>query len=148
MRRIVIGSALLLAACGSGKKAEEAPTGSAFDLQTLAEADMADLGEEGAGCSFYGGPDASGDPLLVSDEASATFKTGGKLVTIKVSAKKQKRSGPSQEFSGKGYLIAFAQMGQPKPDGEEGTSWPARLNLLDAQGSPLYAKDGTLYCGA
>ncbi len=113
-------------------------------LQPLNEADSAQAGLEGAGCSFA--PTGQEEPVLLADLSVAVVKAKDMTMTLAVDG-----NAPSgqERYAGQTHTARIEHAAGPgAPWGDEGVSWQAVLTVQDPDQREVYRSAGTFVCSA
>lgn len=162
MRRLLLLIVLPLAACKPDASPEEQARRDAADvaavekaqavrapaqplrLQPLGEADGAQAGLSGAGCSFV--PAGFDQPVLLADMHRAIVKAADATSALAVDVG---TDGAVRRYVGKAHTARIETAGGGgSRSGEEGMEYPATMTMQDADKREVYRAVGTLYCGA
>ena len=162
MRAIATVFLLALAACQGEPSPQQQTPGDAADvataeaaqegkapapqlaLQPLSEADSAQAGLEGAGCSFA--PTGQERAVLMADLSVAVIKAQDMTMTFAVDGGSAKGV---QHYVGKTHTARIEHAAGPgEPWGDEGASWQAVLTVQDPDHREVYRAAGTFVCSA
>ncbi len=133
-----------VAASGTDAKTRTMAPAMPIALQPLSEADSAQAGLEGAGCSFS--PTGQDEPVLLADLTVAVVRAKDMTLTFAVDA-----NAPSgqERYAGQTLTARIEHAAGPgAPWGDEGVSWQAILTVRDPDQREVYRSAGTFVCSA